>query len=78
MIGVKKKVEISLGIPNTNRRKMYYWSPQKLKELKEKGYKLRHMTLREANHEYDLTNKKKCDKENNDEKIQSKINRTRY
>ena len=78
MIGVKKKVEISLGIPNTNRRKMYYWSPQKLKELKEKGYKLRHMTLREANHEYDLTNKKKCDKENNDEKIQSKISRTRY
>ena len=78
MIGVKKKVEIPLGIPNTNRRKMYYWSPQKLKELKEKGYKLRHMTLREANHEYDLTNKRKCDKENNDEKIQSKINRTRY
>jgi hypothetical protein len=78
MIGVKKKVEILLGILNTDRRKMYYWSPQKLKELKEKGYKLRHMTLREANHEYDLTNKKKCDKENNDEKIQSKINRTRY
>jgi hypothetical protein len=78
MIGVKKKVEILLGILNTDRRKMYYWSPQKLKELKEKGYKLRHMTLQEANHEYDLTNKKKCDKENNDEKIQSKINRTRY
>ena len=78
MIGVKKKVEIILGILNINRRKMYYWSPQKLKELKEKGYKLRHMTLREANHEYDLTNKRKCDKENNDEKIQSKINRTRY
>ena len=57
---------------------MYYWNPKKIKELKDKGYKLRHMTLKEANHEYDLTNKEKCDKENNDEKIQSKINRTRY
>ena len=77
MIGVKKKVEIPLGILNINRRKMYYWSPQKLKELKEKGYKLRHMTLREANHEYDLTNKKNYDKENNDEKIQSTSERIR-
>ena len=77
MIGVKKKVEIHHGILNIDRRKMYYWSRQKLKELKEKGYKLRHMTLREANHEYDLTNKEKCDKENNDEKIQSTSNRIR-
>ncbi len=57
---------------------MYYWSPQKIKDLKSRGYKLRQMTLQEANREYDLTNKEKCDKENNDEKIQSKINRTRY
>ena len=57
---------------------MYYWSPQKIKDLKSRGYKLRQMTLKEANREYDLTNKEKCDKENNDEKIQSKINRTRY
>ena len=35
------------------------------------------MTLKEANHEYDLTNKEKCDKENNDEKIQSTSNRIR-
>ena len=77
MIGVKKKVEILLGILNTDRRKMYYWNPKKIKELKDKGYKLRHMTLKEANHEYDLTNKKNYDKENNDEKIQSTSNRIR-
>ena len=35
------------------------------------------MTLKEANHEYDLTNKKNYDKENNDEKIQSTSNRIR-
>ena len=60
-----------------NRLKMYYWSPQKIKELKSKGYRLRHMTLAEANREYDLTNIKKYDNGIDNEKIQNKISRTR-
>ena len=28
---------------------MYYWTPKRLKELKEKGLKLKFMTLKEAN-----------------------------
>ena len=28
-----------------------YWTPKRLKELKERGFKLRHMTLEEANAE---------------------------
>ena len=28
-----------------------YWNPKRLKELKERGFKLRHMTLEEANAE---------------------------
>ena len=47
---------------------MFYWNPKKLKELKEKGLKIKIMTLKE----YNLTNKEKYDKENNNEKIQSK------
>ena len=54
---------------------MYYWSPQKIKELKSKGYRLRHMTLAEAIREYDLTKNKKYDSEINNEKLQSKISR---
>ena len=54
---------------------MYYWSPQKIKELKSRGYKLRQMTLKEANREYDLTKNKKYDSEINNEKLQSKISR---
>ena len=46
---------------------MFYWNPKRLKELKEKGLKIKVMTLKE----YNLTNKQKCDKENNNEKIQS-------
>ena len=49
---------------------MYYWTPKRIKELKEKGYKLHFVKS-------DLTTGKKCDKENNYDKIQSKINRTR-
>ena len=36
-----------LAIINTN----MYWTPKRLKELKERGYKLRSMTLAEANAE---------------------------
>jgi HKD family nuclease len=46
---------------------MFYWNPKRLKELKEKGLKIKVMTLKE----YNLTNKQKYDKENNNEKIQS-------
>ena len=48
---------------------MFYWNPKRLKELKEKGLKIKIMTLRE----YNLTNNQKCDRENNNEKIQNKI-----
>ncbi len=47
---------------------MYYWTPKRIKELKEKGYKLHFVKS-------DLTTGKKCDKENNYDKIQSKTNR---
>ena len=30
---------------------MYYWTAKRLKELKERGYKLRFMTLKQANEE---------------------------
>jgi len=46
---------------------MFYWNPKRLKELKEKGLKIKVMTLKE----YNLTNKQKYDKGNNNEKIQS-------
>ena len=49
---------------------MYYWTPKRIKELKEKGYRLRLV-------KNDLTNSKKCDKENTNEKIQNKNSRTR-
>ena len=48
---------------------MFYWNPKRLKELKEKGLKIKIMTLKE----YNLTNNQKCDRENNNEKIQNKI-----
>ena len=48
---------------------MFYWNPKRLKELKEKGLKIKVMTLKE----YNLTNNQKCDRENNNEKIQNKI-----
>ena len=47
---------------------MFYWNPKRLKELKEKGLKIKIMTLKE----YNLTNNQKCDRENNNEKIQDK------
>ena len=49
---------------------MYYWTPKRIKELKEKGYRLHFV-------KNDLTNSKKCDKENTNEKIQNKNSRTR-
>ena len=48
---------------------MFYWNPKRLKELKEKGLRIKVMTLKE----YNLTNNQKCDRENNNEKIQNKI-----
>ncbi len=65
MSGAKKKVEIHHGLKGE--KGMIYWNPKKIKELKEKGLKIKIMTLKE----YNLTNKQKCDKENNNEKIQS-------
>ena len=67
MNGVKKKVETHRGLER--RSKMFYWNPKRLKELKEKGLKIKIMTLKE----YNLTNNQKCDRENNNEKIQNKI-----
>ena len=48
---------------------MFYWNPKRLKELKEKGLKIKIMTLKE----YNLTNNQKYDRGNNNEKIQNKI-----
>ena len=48
---------------------MFYWNPKRLKELKEKGLKIKVMTLKE----YNLTNNQKYDRGNNNEKIQNKI-----
>ena len=42
----------------------YYWTPKRIKELKERGYKLHFV-------KNDLTKLKKCDKENSNEKIQN-------
>jgi len=47
---------------------MIYWNPKRLKELKEKGLKIKVMTLKE----YNLTNNQKYDRGNNNEKIQNK------
>ena len=47
---------------------MFYWNPKRLKELKEKGFKIKVMTLKE----YNLTNNQKYDRGNNNEKIQNK------
>ncbi len=66
MNGVRKKVEIRHGLKGG--KKMIYWNPKRLKELKEKGLKIKVMTLKE----YNLTNNQKCDRENNNEKIQDK------
>ena len=66
MNGVRKKVEIHHGLKGG--KKMIYWNPKRLKELKEKGFKIKVMTLKE----YNLTNNQKCDRENNNEKIQDK------
>ena len=66
MNGAKKRVEIHHGLKGG--KGMIYWNPKKIKELKEKGLKIKIMTLKE----YNLTNKQKCDKENNNEKIQNK------
>ena len=66
MNGVRKKVEIHRGLKGG--KKMIYWNPKRLKELKEKGLKIKVMTLKE----YNLTNNQKYDRGNNNEKIQNK------
>ena len=66
MNGVRKKVEIHHGLKGG--KKMIYWNPKRLKELKEKGLKIKVMTLKE----YNLTNNQKYDRGNNNEKIQNK------
>ena len=53
MSGVKKKVEIHHGLKGE--KGMIYWNPKRIKELKEKGLKIKIMTLKE----YNLTNKQK-------------------
>ncbi len=55
---------------------MTYWTPQRLKELKAKGYKLTYEDGRKKSNNR-LTNSKNYDKENDDEKIQNKTNRSR-
>ena len=47
---------------------MFYCNPKRLKELKEKGLKIKVMTLKE----YNLTNNQKYGRGNNNEKIQNK------
>ena len=66
MNGVRKKVEIHRGLKGG--KKMIYWNPKRLKELKDKGLKIKVMTLKE----YNLTNNQKYDRGNNNEKIQNK------
>ena len=66
MSGAKKKVEIHHGLKGE--KGMIYWNPKKIKELKEKGLKIKVMTLKE----YNLTNNQKYDRGNNNEKIQNK------
>ena len=66
MNGVRKKVEIHHGLKGG--KKMIYWNQKRLKELKEKGLKIKVMTLKE----YNLTNNQKYDRGNNNEKIQNK------
>tara|TARA_R100000687_G_C6371735_1_gene128345 strand:- start:422 stop:667 length:246 start_codon:yes stop_codon:yes gene_type:complete len=39
-------ITLVIGITSMS---MYYWSPSRLKDLKERGYKLRFMSLEEAN-----------------------------
>ena len=63
MSGAKKRVEIHHGLKGG--KGMIYWNPKRIKELKEKGLKIKIMTLKE----YNLTNKQKCDKENNNDTI---------
>ena len=57
---------------------MFYWTPKKLKELKEKGYRLkyykynskyRNSTIEEVENKKLLTNKSSCDKDIDNEKI---------
>ena len=57
---------------------MFYWTPKKLKELKEKGYRLKYYkynskyknsTIEEVENKKLLTNKSSCDKDINNEKI---------
>ena len=55
---------------------MTYWTPQRLKELKAKGYKLTYEDGRKKSNNR-LTNKENYDKEIDNEKIQSKPDRSR-
>jgi len=57
---------------------MFYWTPKKLKELKEKGYRLKYYkynskyknsTIEEVEDKKLLTNKSSCDKDIDNEKI---------
>ncbi len=57
---------------------MFYWTPKKLKELKEKGYRLKYYkynskyknsTIEEVEDKKLLTNKSSWDKEIDNEKI---------
>jgi len=57
---------------------MFYWTPKKLKELKEKGYRLKYYkynskyknsTIEEVENKKLLTNKSSCDKDIDNEKI---------
>ena len=55
---------------------MYYWTPQKLKELKSRGHKLVYEDYKKKSNNR-LTNSKNYDKGIDNEKIQSKNSRTR-
>ena len=57
---------------------MFYWTPKKLKELKEKGYRLKYYkynskfknsTIEEVEDKKLLTNKSSCGKDIDNEKI---------
>ena len=57
---------------------MFYWTPKRLKELKEKGYRLKYYkynskyknsTIEEVEDKKLLTNKSSCDKDIDNEKI---------
>ena len=46
-VGIRKSK--MLRISHIRTILMYYWNPKRIKELKEKGLKLKFMTLKEAN-----------------------------